>query len=234
VVSRAELGRIVREGWPLIAAGTTSIAHLRIDQIMLGSMAPLHMLADYSLAARLAETVSVFQVALAAAFYPSLVRAFRRAPSGFDAHMQRYYDLHALSGYLGAAVLVIAAVSLFVPMFGEDYAHGVSLLCILALAVPAQLLSGARGAMLTIRGWMHTALAASSIALGLNVLANLVLIPAHGATGAAWATVGSTWLACLALPVLLPWLRPFGKGAVDALLPWRAMPRVMALAGGAK
>lgn len=229
-VSRAELARLFREGWPLIAAGATSIAHLKVDQIMLGSMAPLYMLADYSLAARLAETVAVFQVALAAAFYPSLVRAFGRAPDGFDAHMQRFYDLHALAGYLGAVILALAAVTLFVPMFGEAYGGGVVLLCVLALAVPAQLLSGARGAMLTIRGWMRTALAISSIALSLNLLANLVLIPTHGAIGAAWATVGSTWLTCLALPVVLPWLRPFGRGAFAALLPWKAVPRVMALA----
>ena len=233
-VSRSELALLFRDGWPLIVAGATSIAHLKVDQIMLGSMAPLSMLADYSLAARLAETVAVFQVALSAAFYPSLVRAFKRAPGDFDAHMQRFYDLHALTGYLGAAILALAAVALFVPMFGETYGGGVTLLCILALAVPAQLLSGARGAMLTIRGWVRTALAVSCVALLLNVLANVVLIPTQGATGAAWATVGSTWLTCLALPFLIHWLQPFGKGALNALVPWKATPRVMALAGKAE
>lgn len=231
-VSRTELASLFSEGWPLIAAGLTSAAHLRIDQIMLGALAPLPMLADYSLAARLAEIPAVFHVALSAAFYPSLVRAHKKDPKSFDTHMQRYYDLHSMAGYLSIFLLIFAGLVLFVPVFGEAYQGGVVLVCILSLAVPMQFFDSARGAMLTIRGWGKTAFLVSGWALTINILANLFLIPTFGAAGAAWATVGSTWLTFLCLPFVLPWLKAFRSGVARSLVPWRACQRVFALARG--
>ena len=228
--TRSEPARLLSEGWPLVLAGLTGMAHLRVDQIMLGSLAPMPQLADYALAARLVEIVSVLHVALHAAFYPSLVRAFSKAPEHFDDHMQRYYDLHALGGYFGALALAGAGLLLFVPVFGEVYSGGTILVCILALAVPAQLLVAARTEMLTIRGWMRTILLASALSLTMNVAANAVLIPLSGSSGAAWATVASMWTTCLILPFVVSRLSPAASGIQRALLPWNAISRVSALA----
>lgn len=232
--SKDEPMRLLAEGWPLVLAGLTGMAHLRVDQIMLGSLAPMPQLADYALAARLVEVVTVLHVALQAAFYPSLVRAFSKAPDAFDRHMQRYYDLHALSGYLGAFALILAGLLFFVPIFGAVYSGGTVLVCVLALAVPAQLLVAARTGMLTIRGWTRTILIASALSLAVNITANAVLIPINGASGAAWATVASMWTTCMLLPLIVKGLRPAAPGILRALLPWDAVSRVRKLARAAE
>ena len=102
------------------------------------------------------------------------------------------------SGLLVGAVL--AAVSgEAVRVFGERYAGLQPLLMLLAVCVPVRFVSTAVGAVLLTEGQMAYRVGAMLAAAIAAALLNLLLIPAHGAMGAAFATLGAEVLLLLAM-----------------------------------
>ena len=102
------------------------------------------------------------------------------------------------SGLLVGAVL--AAVSgEAVRVFGERYAGLQPLLMLLAVCVPVRFVSTAVGAVLLTEGQMAYRVGAMLAAAIAAALLNLLLIPAHGAMGAAFATLGAEVLLLLTM-----------------------------------
>ena len=224
--------QLIREGWPLFLSSIAIMVYTRIDQVMLGQMAPEGELGLYGVAVRVAEVALFLPPALTIAFYASLVRAHAKAPERFEGHMQRLYDVMALAS-VAAMILVGAATALlFVPVFGAPYAGGLPMTLVLLLSLPTIFLGGAREAMLTIRGWLWTSPVAAVIGAFVNVALNLLLIPDYGGVGAAWATVISYWISAHGTCFLLPWLRPAGFRMVRALNPIAAAIRMWRLYRG--
>lgn len=226
-LNRGLVKALLRENWPLLLSGLAIVVYMRIDQVMLGWMAPERELGLYAVAVRVAEVTAFLPVALQSAFYASLVRAHARAPEGFDDHMQRLYDVMALASIAAMATIAVAAALLFVPVFGADYAGGLPMTYVLLLSLPPVFLQRAHLAMLTIRGWLWTAPVMTGLGAATNILLNLVLIPRYGGMGAAWSTFISLWFAIYGTCWLLPWLRPAGRRLGRALDPVSAMMRIM-------
>jgi O-antigen/teichoic acid export membrane protein len=224
--SRALVTAMCREGWPLMLSALAGMVYMRIDQVMLGQLAPEAELGRYGVAVRVADVGLFVPMALQAAVYAGLVRAHSRAPGAFDDHMQRVYDAMALAAFGAVAGIGLAAALLFEPVFGAAYAGGLPIVLVLLLGLPFAYLGVARSAMLTVRGWLWTAPATTMLGALVNIALNLVLIPRFGGLGAAWATVVSYWLAAHGTSFLLPWLRPAGRGMTKALNPVAAAFRL--------
>lgn len=231
-VRRTLLSPLVREGWPLFLGSLAVVVYMRIDQVMLGWMAPERELGLYGVAVRVAEVAFFLPMALQAAFYASLVRAHARDPARFDAHMQRLYDVMALASYAAIVGIGVAAALLLTLVFGEAYAASLPMIIVLLLSLPAVFLRGARGAMLTVRGWLWTIPATASTGAVANILLNVWLIPHYGGMGAAWATVISLWFATYGTSWLFPWLHTSGRGMTQALMPLAAAIRLRRLYKG--
>lgn len=118
------------------------------------------------------------------------------------ARFRQVYRLGCI-GMLASGVvigLVLAATSGHaVRLFGERYAGLAPLLMVLAACVPIRFLSTAVGAVLLTEGQMLFRVGAMLAAAVAATLLNLLLIPAHGAMGAAVATLAAEGLLLLAM-----------------------------------
>jgi O-antigen/teichoic acid export membrane protein len=94
-----------------------------------------------------------------------------------------------VAGLLATAALLVLVDETLPRLFGARYRDAAALLKILALAVPTRYVSLVLGAFLTTRHHVRRKVMLQAITAGINVALNSVLIPRHGAHGAAIATV---------------------------------------------
>lgn len=225
-VNTAELRTLVRQGVPLFISAIAVIIYMRVDQIMLGNMAPVEELGNYSLAVRFSEAAFFVPMALQTAFYPALVRAKKFGDEQFRSELRRYFD--TVSASMVALVLAVGIVShaIIVLALGDEYRGAIPAAWILAAALPFVGIGVARSAYLTIEGKLWVAPVATLIGAAMNVALNFLLIPQYGGTGAAIASLVSYWLAAHGTCYMLPQLRPIAPDISRALNPVGVITRI--------
>src|SRR5262249_30247634 len=116
--------------------------------------------------------------------------------------------------------LALAAGGPFVlRLFGPGFTAGADALAILALAMLVNLATGNVETVLLMSGCSRYILANKLIAIGTNVVLNLVLVPHDGIVGAALAWAVSIVLDNVAAALEVRWLlclRGYGRGTVAA------------------
>lgn len=158
--------------------------YFRIDTIMLGVLASEREVGLYSVAFNLMEGTFFIPTIVMAAIFPGLSQA-----KHFSAYFRKGVLLLTLSGIAGGSAVFLLAEWIIHLFFAAEFQSSADILQILAFAIP-----------LVFWGYLMTqslvALDHNRIYLGitaggvlLNVLLNFWLIPEHGASGAAVATV---------------------------------------------
>jgi O-antigen/teichoic acid export membrane protein len=207
------------DGFPLMLASLATVVYMRIDQVMLGSMAEARELGQYGVAVRIVEALNFVMYAIQSTLFSSAVRNFKKSPETFDIFVQRIFDAHSLAGWTAMIFVGLFGTFLLVPVFGPKFAGALPMLAILLIGVPFLFLNQAWSAMLTVRGWLWTAPVATAFGATTNILLNLILIPVLGGRGAAIATVVSYVLTGIGISAIVPRLRHSARAMIKALNP---------------
>jgi O-antigen/teichoic acid export membrane protein len=178
-----------------------SIISFRVDNLLIPPIAGRESLAVYNVAYKLFEPLLIVPGVMLAAIFPLLAQSAN--VTSFEPGKLRHLlsqTMLALSG-LGVAaltLLVLLATPVVNLLYGTSYSASVPVLQILALAsLPMYLNYGLTHALIAVdRPRLYAIF--NLVALFVNVIANLLLIPAMGVSGAAVATV-LTELALLGL-----------------------------------
>lgn len=192
----------------------------RIDVLLLAAMTDRSAIGLYALAVSLVELTNV------AADSVATVVVRRQATSSFEESARltaRVVGVTVLLATVAGAALVLGSPVVLPVVFGEDFSGAVPAVLALAPGVVALAASRSAGGYLVRlnRPWIVTGMAVA--ALGLNVAANLVLIPLWGIVGAGIAT--SVAYTALASGYLM-WLRQSGRLSLQQFRPriaWRAV-----------
>jgi len=194
-VAQERDGASVMAALPFMWIGALYLVMSRVDLILLGTLKGASAAGIYAIAARAAEFVPFFLVAVNTAMGPKISRLF---------HMGEHEKLQRLATAsarrlmwitLPLALLMIALAHPLIRFFyGERFLDGATALQILVVAQFFTIASGPVGIILNMTG--HAGLSARALASGalLNVLLNILLIPRFSYTGAATATAIS--IAC--------------------------------------
>jgi len=182
-------GQFLKAGLPLTLAGFAAMIYMRIDQVMLGAMAPSTELGHYGVAVRVAEVANFLPSVLQATLYPAMVRNHKLGKEHFQSFMQRTFDSFSLAAWPAMIGTAAAGLFLIVPAFGVDYAASIPLLLVLLVGSPFFFLYIALGSMLLTEGKVWTFAYISIASAIVNFSGNFFAIPNWGAQGAAGATV---------------------------------------------
>jgi O-antigen/teichoic acid export membrane protein len=168
-----------------------TVASTQLDTILLAALfvgGPAGTVAAYALAMRVYYAAPLPVQSMAAALLPRFVE-----------NPAKYRRVAILGTIIGTVVAAVGAAvfTLVIPFFG--YAPSVvtglrTVMEILALAFFARCAAYTLGAFITARGNQRTRLWSSVASLSTMVVLDLLLIPRHGATGAALAMVASDWV----------------------------------------
>lgn len=184
---------LIRRGWPLLLSGLSVMLYVRSDQLMLQWLQGPDDVGQYSVAARLAESLYFLPVILANTFIPRL-----RSSSGnfeTDPVLKQFYRCAWLLG-VGMSLVTIIFIYPMVPLvFGAEFLPAQKILIWLAPAAFAVSTGCASGAWLNVNGYQKLIAKRSVVGALANLTLNSLLIPSIGASGAAIATLISYTIA---------------------------------------
>jgi O-antigen/teichoic acid export membrane protein len=216
--SRSMAGTLLKDSWPVVFSVFLATIYLKIDQIMLGTLAGNQELGLYSAAVRLTEAWNFIPMAICSSFFPSIVVLATTDEESFHYHMQKLYNLMALTAY-GIAIPVALLSHWIVKLLLTDvYAKTGSLLSVLIWSVLFTNLSVARNVFMVSRNWLKINLVSTMLGCIVNVLLNWLLIPVYGAMGAIAASLFSYWFAVHGTCFLFKSLRPTGWMLARAMI----------------
>ncbi|MFN3545097.1 MAG: flippase [Thiobacillus sp.] len=196
--------RLLKNSWPLILSGMVVMVYMRIDQIMLGEMLGDEAVGIYTTAVRISEVWYFIPSAIVASVFPSIVLAKKQSEGLYYERLQKLYDLMVLLA-LGVAIpMTFFSDWLVVLLFGIDYVEAGSVLALHIWSGLFVFIGLASGSWYLNENLQMMAFNRSLLGAVINILANLLLIPAYGIVGAAIGTVLSQMAAAYLFDFLHP------------------------------
>ena len=181
--------RLVIESWPITLALMANLLYMRVDQIMIGQMLDETAVGLFAASAKLTEIWYFVPSALLSSVFPALLAAKQTDAAVYRQRLQLLYDSMC---WLGIAVGIVATLlsHWIIPLvYGHAFARTADVLTIQVWAGVAVAMASVYGNWLVIEGLQKYFLYYTPFALGINVIANLILIPRMGIEGAAIATL---------------------------------------------
>jgi len=187
--------QLFKDSWPMMFSAFVTLVYLRIDQVMLGTLAGNAEVGIYSAAVRLAEPWGFVAMAICASVFPAIVKTGTSDSVEFDAKLQRLYNLMALLAYGVAIPTTFLSGWLVNTLYGPAYNKAGPLLALLVWGSLFTNLGTARTIyMITMNRTRANFLSLLSGAV-INIMLNFFLIPSYGAMGAVIASLVSYWFA---------------------------------------
>ena len=177
---------------PTALAGTVSLLVAWTDLVIVGIFLSDTETGVYQAASQVSIVFALVLASSNSVFTPLVANLMSR---GRNAEIGVLFKISTLCTlYLSLPVflvLVLAPETVLGSLFDDRYLSGTRAMVFLVLGQMTNVASGAVGYLLILSGRQRTWLAASSVALALNVALNVVLIPRLGLAGAAIATAVS-------------------------------------------
>lgn len=180
---------LVKEAAPIGLAALLAQVYYNFDTILLGILKTDAIVGQYSAAYRIVTLLMTGSFLLGATYQPVLARTFTGDKASFGRHLRRMSAMSLLMGVAVPALVAIAAVPIVRVLYGPAFEPAARPLAILMASMPFAYLGIASTTALVAGGLQEQMLVGTAIGAAVNILANLVLIPPLGMTGAAIATV---------------------------------------------
>jgi len=225
-VSFAQSGKLFNESWPLILSGLAVMIYMRIDQVMLGEMIGEKAVGLYSAATRISESLYFIPMALTSSIFPSIVEAKKLSESMYHSRLQSVYILMTWLGLSLAIIISFLSNDIIGILFGSEYVGSAIILSIYVWSGIFVYLGMASGQFLITEHLTKIALYRTGVGAIINVTLNIILIPAYGPAGAAFATLIAYACATFFL-VFIKKTRTQAKMMLKSFLPVKSLWKVV-------
>ncbi len=187
--------RLLNDSWPMMLSAFVTMVYLRIDQVMLGTLAGSEEVGIYSAAVRLAEPWGFISMAICASVFPSIIKGGTTDNEVFKSQLQKLYNLMALIAYCIAIPTTFLSGWLVNTLYGSAYDKAGPLLAILVWGSLFTNLGTARTIYMISMNWTKANFFSLLSGAIINIVLNYYLIPVYGAMGAVIASLISYWFA---------------------------------------
>jgi O-antigen/teichoic acid export membrane protein len=224
---RSEWASIARDILPFAAATAISFAYFRLTMVLMSLISTATQTGYFAASFRVIETVVTIPYLLVSAAFPVLARAASDDLGRLRYALQKLSEVGLLVGLWISLAIFVGAPFVIDVIAGSKFKPAVDVLRIQSFAVTATFLAIAfQFGLLALR--RHNALLiANGCALALSAAMAAILIPGHGAKGAAIATVAGELALALSAGIL------FVRSRADLGLEPATMPRIVAAAAAA-
>lgn len=174
---------------PLLVAGLSVALYMRLDQVMLGLLTDSNQVGQYAAAVRLSEFTYFIPLVINTSIAPGLAALHARDPHEFTVAYDRIMGafvavaLALMLSLMGLSTVLVSA------LFGSGFEDAGHVLRIHVLSLPFVFLGVAQSVWNAVYDQQKLAMWRTVGGALINIVLNVVLIPNHGALGAAYATV---------------------------------------------
>ncbi len=220
---------LLRTTLPLLSALVLNVVLTRVDLLLLERLRGPAEVGLYAAPVRLAEVPTLLPVLLLTSIYPVFVANHPLYPMRTEALFRGC--LRILVGLVVPVILLQAtlAKTLVTGLFGAEYGAGAAVLPVLAVCEFFVFVDIILSSRLLAAHLERRILVVVLAALVTNVAANLILIPAHGAVGAGYATL-LAYLTRFGMTFVFRDTRLAARQALAAVLPSAAAGTATGLA----
>ena len=206
-VAKEKAYSLLGASWPLLLSGIVVVIYMKIDQIMLKQMIDNEAVGYYAAAVQLSEAWYFVPVLVTISLFPAILASKKVSETLYIERLQKLYDLMAFIAFIVAVVMSFASVWLVTLFYGEAFRYSGSILFIHVWAGMAVFMGVVRGKWLLTENLQRHEISLHASGAVINVLLNIVLIPAYQGRGAAYATIISYFFATIITPIFIPKLR---------------------------
>lgn len=201
---------MLRSAIPFGLAGVFVKIYSYVDSIMLKYMHGASDVGEYAVAYKLTYALQFLPLAFVAALYPGMSSAAKNDREALPNILKGSLRLMMVSAVPLAALLSSLAGTLVPWIYGNDFRGSIAPLTVLPWVLIPIFLDFPIGSLLNATHRAGKKTLAMGITMIVNVMANALLIPSMGPTGAAWAGVIS-----FIVLFFLGWL--FARQEIDSL-----------------
>jgi len=204
----AKARQLLSQGWIIYLSSIFAVIYMKIDQIMLKWMVGAQEVGVYAVAAQLSEAWYFLPIAVVASFFPKLIKLRDSDSELFNRRLQQLFDFLFLVAIAVALVVTLVAGPVIALLFGSSYQDSASVLTIHIWGGVFIFMRALFSRWILIENALMFSLITQGLGALFNIGLNVLLIPRHGAEGAAMATVISYAIASYGALLLHPKTRP--------------------------
>jgi O-antigen/teichoic acid export membrane protein len=183
-----KLQPLLKMGLPMLLVSSTVVLASNIDSIMLGSLASMHELGLYSVAARVALLNSFFLTVSNSAIGPKIAKLYSdNSIIDLTIMVKKTTKTLIYIAFFSVLIFVLLGKNIL-SLWGNSFVYAYPILIILSIGQFFNISTGCSGVLLTMTGHekVHGYISLSSLLI--NIILNIILITYYGAVGAAIAT----------------------------------------------
>jgi PST family polysaccharide transporter len=216
--------RLLSQSWPMMISAIGLVLYLKIDQVMLGSIADSAQVGLYSAGVKLSEVWYALPMMLMSTLFPAIVRAHETSVEFFEARVTALLEL--FNGLSICIALVVSLMSgwLVTTLFGSAYDAAGAILSLHVWAAVFVFMGTLTGKWYYLQGIQRWNIFRNFLGAGVNIALNVWAIPIWGAKGAALATLISYMVANFLVDAFVPKARPLFAQKVRSFFSW---PRLL-------
>lgn len=164
------------------------IVATQIDKIMLGEILGVKEIGIYTIAIQLISVLSILIAPFQTSLYPKLLELFKKNSQEYDKNYKKYTTIITYIYIFGIILSIIVIKLLFNKIFSEEYEKAINIYIYLSIGVFFKANAFLRSSHITLTKNTKVILMSEVIAMGFNILLNIILIKKIGVNGAAIAT----------------------------------------------
>ena len=210
---------LLKESWPLLLSGLTIVIYMRIDQIMLGQMVGSESVGLYAAASKISEMWYFIPMSLAASVAPSIYAAKKIGEGLYFQRLRKLITTLTLVSIVFAVPIAFLSRPIILVIFGPEFVLSAPILSVHIWASLFVFMGVATGPWFIAEGLTQLAFYRTLMGSIINVILNLLLIPLHGAVGAAIATVVAQFFAAFLSHAVNPRTRIIFRLQISCLYP---------------
>jgi O-antigen/teichoic acid export membrane protein len=189
--SRKHLRDVIRIGLPIGTAGALVVAYARIDQIIVYAISGTNASGLYGSVYNLLDQAHFVPISILTTLAPVIAASWPGDRARLLRTSRLTAELLALSSLGGLAFAIVAATPVVRLIFGQDFVAAAPALPVLGAAFVFICFGYLNGQLLVALGLEGKLMRISLLALVVNVIGNLILVPLVGFMGAAWMTLAT-------------------------------------------
>ncbi|MDA9982870.1 flippase [Gammaproteobacteria bacterium] len=193
----------MKEAGPFLSLTVVSVLLAQMDVIMLGFLSTAEQTGQYRISSRVASLTILPLIAISFPLLPRIAHLFTTNNRiEVQTLLSKASRFSVLLGTPIAIVLIFSGEHVLT-LFGPDFVTASLSLAILSLGFLSRLVIGPADSVLNMTGYAYASLKIGMIAVMLNFILNLLLIPKYGSVGAAFAfSIGISVSTVIAMKML--------------------------------
>ncbi|MDO8626336.1 MAG: flippase [Candidatus Magasanikbacteria bacterium] len=180
----------LKYSWAFAAAAILSRLYAYTDSIFISKILPPAHLGWWSVPYKIAFAWQFIPVAVATSLYPVFSRHFKDVEKIRETFIKAWRYLFMVVFPLALGIIAVAR-PLVLKLYGAEFEPSIIVLQVLMLSLIFGFLSFISGAVLNASNRQNTQTVLMGVALIVNVILNLLLLPRYGLVGAAWAALAT-------------------------------------------